>query len=558
MSTEELKPFRRLVTIAEQDMHLDEATGRASFIFNTEDVGRDLHVVRNKGIHDDNFRANPVILFAHDDESPPVGRAVDITIADPASRVTVEFTPRDLYPFGDMIGRMVKARYLNCVSESWQPLKAKLRAGGEGYDFLEVDLLEISIVPVPALPQAIATARAAGIDITPLIAWAEKILDTGGLTTVKRAELETLRRAAQMPVRRRSSAGKPAKETSVTLKEKLARALKRAPKVPNFRRGLYDVAQLAYLLASLGYCQESSEFEEALEEDDSKVPAMLGEALQALGAAMIAMTEEEVGELLARIDEPEGAERGLRAKSRKWIREATTAARRTWRAAIALCRDAESLPADSVDKLTEAHEQHKRAAKHLRATGEHQEAAADHIDDARDAHSDLTVQHRHVGEAIDAADTALAANEPKEAAGHLKRAADHYSQAEGHIAEVAAAHKDAADRCEDAGDSHRGCTRALGKATDCVRSVVEHLQATDPDDDVEGVEDEEKARAALVARRTRRKAATSSAASAGATPAAGAAATTTIINPSVAGDRASRERLAIAMQLSTPPADAAA
>jgi HK97 family phage prohead protease len=190
------KPFRRLVQIADPDMQLDEATGRASFIFNTEDVGRDGHIVRNAGIRLDGYKTNPVILWAHDDSAPPVGRAVDIQVGNPSSRVAVEFTPAEIYPFGAMIGRMVKARYLNAVSESWNPIKAKLRAGGEGYDFTEVDLLEISIVPVPALPQAIATARSAGIDTSPMVDWSERHLDTGIIDGIDRGQLLMLRKAA--------------------------------------------------------------------------------------------------------------------------------------------------------------------------------------------------------------------------------------------------------------------------------------------------------------------------------------------------------------------------
>jgi HK97 family phage prohead protease len=188
------KPFRRLAPNSRPDV--DQATGLATFIFNTEEVGRDGHIVRNSGIRTDNFARNPVILFAHDDTEPPVGRAVDIQVADPASKVTIQFTPADLNPFGDMIGRMVKARYLNAVSESWQPLKAKRRSDGDGYDFLEVDLLECSVVPIPALVSALATARAHGIDTMPMAEWAERNLDSGDRLGVDRTELLRLRRAA--------------------------------------------------------------------------------------------------------------------------------------------------------------------------------------------------------------------------------------------------------------------------------------------------------------------------------------------------------------------------
>ncbi len=64
-------------------------------------------------------------------------------------------------------------------------------------------------------------------------------------------------------------------------------------------KGLYDVAQLAYLLGELGWIQDMAAWEAACEEDGSKVPAMLAACLQDLAAALIAMTQEETAELLA-------------------------------------------------------------------------------------------------------------------------------------------------------------------------------------------------------------------------------------------------------------------
>lgn len=545
-------PFRRLAPSLIEPS-IDAATGHASFVFNTEDVGRDGHIVRNSGIQADNFRSNPVILFCHDDKSPPVGRAVNLAIGNSESRVTVQFTPRDLYPFGATVGELVKARYLNAVSESWNPIKYKLRPGGDGVDFLEVDLLEISIVPIPALPQAIATARSAGIDTAPMFEWAQKILDAGGITTIKRSELETLRLAAKMPPRRRTS-GTPPKE--IKLKEKLAKHLARAPKVPTFKRGLYGVAQLAYMVQQLGYLHDCSSIEEEIEGDESEVPGMVGEALVALGKSLVAMTKEEVAELLEgnglEVDEIE--ERGLSASfsasTRAWIRSAKSPAVRAWRLGIAYARDVENVDSDNTDKLAEAHEQHKRAAKNHRELGEHQEAVGDHLDDARSAHSDATEQHHHMGEALAAAKTAAHSDSPKEARGHIDRAIDHYSQAEGHIAEVAAAHKDAKDRCEDAGDKHRALGRALTSATSCVRSVMDSSEPASEGD--EKLAEEEKARtaAALAVRRNLRKPPPATPAAAAATPpvqptapAGGAA-----VDP----DRDRRRRIAIALSLVNP------
>jgi HK97 family phage prohead protease len=78
----------------------------------------------------------------------------------------------------------------------------------------------------------------------------------------------------------------------------VARALKTKDAKPMKVKGLYDVAQLAYLLSSLGYLEDNAEWEAEYEGDNSPVPAMLHDALRQLGAALVAMTQEEVSELL--------------------------------------------------------------------------------------------------------------------------------------------------------------------------------------------------------------------------------------------------------------------
>jgi HK97 family phage prohead protease len=157
--------FRRLAT--NNPIKVDADSGLVTFIFNTEEVARDDHVIRNRGIRTANFKKNPVILWAHDAKSPPIGRAVSVDTNGTQSSVVVEFTSPEVYPFGATIGELVRGGFINACSMSWNPLKwhystDKSRSGG--IDFDEVDLLEISVVPVPALPAAIATARAAGID----------------------------------------------------------------------------------------------------------------------------------------------------------------------------------------------------------------------------------------------------------------------------------------------------------------------------------------------------------------------------------------------------------
>jgi hypothetical protein len=72
------------------------------------------------------------------------------------------------------------------------------------------------------------------------------------------------------------------------------------------RKGLYEVGWLASLLESLGVLQEWVAWEAEDEGDNSEVPAQLLAAMHALGAVLVNMTAEEVGELLAGGDPGEG------------------------------------------------------------------------------------------------------------------------------------------------------------------------------------------------------------------------------------------------------------
>ncbi|MDE2342927.1 MAG: HK97 family phage prohead protease [Betaproteobacteria bacterium] len=98
------------------------------------------------------------------------------------------------------------------------------------------------------------------------------------------------------------------------------------------KRGLYEVANLAYLLEELGWVHNCAEFEADIENDESKVPAMIGEGLKQIGAALVAMTTEEVQELLTRVDvevepvsEVDGEDRSVPARFKRMLNRTRTA-----------------------------------------------------------------------------------------------------------------------------------------------------------------------------------------------------------------------------------------
>jgi HK97 family phage prohead protease len=169
-------------------------SGKLNFILSTAAIDRHGDTVAQAGWKLDNYKRNPVVLFGHDQASPPVGKAPYVAVeGDKLVAKGVEFTPKDLSPFGYMIGEMYRQGFMNAVSVGFLPGKFKFAEGrGEmAIDFEEQELLEFSAVPVPANPEALQGAKAAGIEVAPLIEWAERILDTqDGTQTVQRGMAE--------------------------------------------------------------------------------------------------------------------------------------------------------------------------------------------------------------------------------------------------------------------------------------------------------------------------------------------------------------------------------
>ncbi len=153
------------------------AVREIDFTITTADVDREHDTVAAEGWQVDNYLRNPVVLWAHDYRTLPIGRAKTLGRTAIGLSARAEFTPRELNPFGDTVYRMTRAGYLNATSVGFNPMKWAYNETRRGVDFSEAELLEFSVVPVPANPLALVEARSKGIDTAPILAWAEKVLD---------------------------------------------------------------------------------------------------------------------------------------------------------------------------------------------------------------------------------------------------------------------------------------------------------------------------------------------------------------------------------------------
>lgn len=146
-------------------------------IISTESPDRDHDIITADGWQLKNYRKNPIVLYAHDYHGLPVARAKKIMTGEGQLRVIDEFAPADVNPMAETVFQLIKRGFLNAASVGFMPIKWSFNETRVGYDFEETELLEHSIVPVPAHPEALVEARSAGIDLGPLKTWAEATLN---------------------------------------------------------------------------------------------------------------------------------------------------------------------------------------------------------------------------------------------------------------------------------------------------------------------------------------------------------------------------------------------
>lgn len=129
----------------------------------TESLDRQGDVLVSTGAKLDNYRRNPVVLWAHDYSRLPVARSLDIQpVPGVGLRATMEFAPAGVDPFIDAVRSLWDRGFLNAASVGFQPI-AGTPDGAGGTRYTDWELLEFSIVPIPANPDALRLAYGAEV-----------------------------------------------------------------------------------------------------------------------------------------------------------------------------------------------------------------------------------------------------------------------------------------------------------------------------------------------------------------------------------------------------------
>jgi len=170
----------------------DTADGlTVDFVISTDTVDRSGDSIAADGWELDNYRKNPVILWAHNYSQAPVAKSLSETISAGKLMSKAQFAPRDLSDFGYMVGQMYSKGFMNAVSVGFRGLEWSFstdKSRPYGIDFTSQELMEYSTVPVPCNPDALMAAKSVGVDTNPMLKWAIEVLEKSDLSQKKAAE----------------------------------------------------------------------------------------------------------------------------------------------------------------------------------------------------------------------------------------------------------------------------------------------------------------------------------------------------------------------------------
>lgn len=149
--------------ISDMETEVDKANDEERtlrMVGSTGEVDRLGDIIDVKGWKLANYKKNPVILFGHDAWIPAVARAKEVKKEDDKLTFLIEFPPEGVNDLSDKLFNLYKLKIMRASSVGFLPLKYEWIEDEKGHlrgiHFIEQELLELSLVNVPAHPAALA------------------------------------------------------------------------------------------------------------------------------------------------------------------------------------------------------------------------------------------------------------------------------------------------------------------------------------------------------------------------------------------------------------------
>ena len=154
-------------TLITQTKGIDEKNRTITFVMSTEDIDRDGDSIKMSGWNLDNFEKNSPFLLFHNSQQFPVGSVDKVWIDSKQLLGTVRFAEKGTYDQADIAFELYRQGIMKAVSVGFIVRDYEKNDTG-GWDITEQELYELSAVPVPANPAALAIAKSFDRDVTGL------------------------------------------------------------------------------------------------------------------------------------------------------------------------------------------------------------------------------------------------------------------------------------------------------------------------------------------------------------------------------------------------------
>jgi HK97 family phage prohead protease len=184
------------VSLPARAVRANEDSRTVRFVLSDESIDRMGDVLAVDGWELSAYRRNPTVLWAHLSSEPPIGKMTNIFVSGDRLIGDVKFADAETYDFADQIFRLVKKGYITAGSVGFIPLDFTFsdeRRGG--IDFRRQELLEFSVVPVPAnanslVVQAVKSVARRGSALVRQSAPAPSTMDYAGTFQQRKAQLD--------------------------------------------------------------------------------------------------------------------------------------------------------------------------------------------------------------------------------------------------------------------------------------------------------------------------------------------------------------------------------
>lgn len=141
--------------------------GEIEVIVSSSALDRHGETIQVQGINTKEYMQNPTVLWAHNYEDLAIGKVTKLWKSSGKLMARIKFAT-EIVPFAKTVYDLVREGYLNAVSIGGLVREYAETKGQVDYsNIAKMDMVELSVVPVGANPEALVTSKAleAGIEL---------------------------------------------------------------------------------------------------------------------------------------------------------------------------------------------------------------------------------------------------------------------------------------------------------------------------------------------------------------------------------------------------------